>query len=155
MTYRRAVEADAGVIHALLAENAANDGGHFAGTEATLRQFGFGPDPKFRVVLAERGDDVLGLALFFPEYSSWRGGVGAFLQDLYVRPEARGMGLGRGILAAVQSDSSDWDSTFLTLMVHPANAGGRAFYAALGFRRRGEAEYMILEGSGLERLTSP
>ncbi len=155
IVYRRANALDVPILHHLLLENAANDGGHFAGTEASLMQHGFGAEPKFRVMLAERGDETLGLALFFPEYSSWRGSVGAFLQDLYVRPDARGLGLGRGLLVAVQRESADWGSTFLTLMVHPANQNGRGFYAAQGFVLRGEQHWLILEDPALARLMQP
>ena len=155
IVYRRATAQDVPVLHRLLVENAANDGGHFAGTEASLMQHGFGPGPKFRVVLAERDGETLGLALFFAEYSSWRGSVGAFLQDLYVRPDARGLGLGRGLLAAVQRDSADWGGTFLTLMVHPANQNGRGFYAAQGFVLRGEQHWLILEYPASGRMMNP
>lgn len=152
MTYRRAAADDVAVIHALLCENARNDNGVIAGSTDTLLRHGFGSDPKFRVVLAEQADEALGLALFFPEYSSWRGTVGAFVQDLYVRPKARGRGLGRALLAAVQRESADWDSTFLTLMVQHKNKKGQEFYAAQGFTLRANADCLICEGAALNTL---
>jgi len=149
---RLAGPADIPTIHALLLENAAHDGGDLRGTEASLRQYGFGPDPRFRTVLGQTGDQVLGLSLFFPEYSSWRGTVGLFVQDLYVRPAARGRGLGRGLLAASLRAAADWQPTFLTLLAHHHNATGRAFYAAQGFVQRAQADMLVCEGDALARL---
>ena len=85
--YRRASAADIALIHALLVENASNDGGQIEGTRDALLRYGFGPDPLFRTVLAF-DSQPLGLSLFFPEYSSWRGAVGVYVQDLYLRPAA-------------------------------------------------------------------
>ena len=149
---RSAVAADVPAIHALLVENAANDGGVLAGTEATLLRHGFGASPVFRVVLAEQDGDTLGLSLFFPEYSSWRGRVGVFVQDLYVRPVARGQGLGRALLAASVQAAADWEPGFVTLIVQHKNVAARRFYAAQGFVLREKADLLVLEGEGLARL---
>lgn len=151
--YRRAEAADAGLIHALLVENARNDGGEIAGTPDTLLRHGFGAVPLFRAVLAF-ADQPLGLSLFFPEYSSWRGAVGVFVQDLYLRPAARGKGIGRGLLAASLAEAADWQPGFMTLMVQHKNLGAQGFYAALGFTSRAPAEQMILEGAGLDALST-
>lgn len=153
ITYRRALADDVALIHALLVENATNDGGRIAGSPETLLRHGFGPAPLFRAVLAF-GDHPLGLSLFFPEYSSWRGTTGVFIQDLYLRPAARGKGIGRGLLAASLAESADWQPRFLTLMVQRKNANARGFYAALGFGPRDPSDQLILEGEGLAALTA-
>jgi GNAT superfamily N-acetyltransferase len=150
--FRKALAADVATIHALLCENAENDGGSIAGTEESLLQYGFRDDPRFRVVLAERDDTALGLALFFPEYSSWRGTMGVFVQDLYLKPAARGLGLGRGLLAASVNAAADWEPTFVTLMVQHNNADARSFYTAQGFTLREKADVLICEGEALTRL---
>lgn len=62
--------------------------------EATL----FGPRPFAEVVLADDGDEVVGFALFFHNYSTFRGRPGLYLEDLYVIPERRGRGIGRALL---------------------------------------------------------
>lgn len=153
ITFRRALASDVALIHALLVENAINDGGQIAGTTQTLLRYGFGPAPLFRAVLAF-DDQPLGLSLFFPEYSSWRGVMGVFVQDLYLRPAARGKGLGRGLLAASMAEAADWQPQFLTLMVQRKNASAQGFYRALGFGLRAPADQLILEGEGLAALTT-
>jgi GNAT superfamily N-acetyltransferase len=150
--YRRALASDADLIHDLLVENATNEGGQIAGSPETLLRHGFGPVPLFRVVLA-LGDQALGLSLFFPEYSSWRGVMGVFVQDLYLRPSARGRGLGRGLLGASMAEASDWHPQFLTLMVQRKNANAQGFYRALGFILRDASDQLVLEGEGLSALT--
>ena len=100
ITYRPAIAADAPLIHALLSEMAEAEGGSIGGGVAALLRHGFGPEPRFRVLLAQEQAVTLGFCLFLPEYSSWRGAMGVFVQDIYVRPGARGKGLGRGLLAA-------------------------------------------------------
>jgi ribosomal protein S18 acetylase RimI-like enzyme len=143
---------DVPAIHALLVENAENDHGELRGTEDSLRRYGFGPVPQFRAILACEGEDVVGLTLVFPEYSSWRGKVGIFVQDLYLRPQLRGRGLGRAILAETVRACSDWEPAFITLIVHHGNAAAQGFYAAQGFTLRERADLLVLEGDGLDRL---
>lgn len=64
-------------------------------------RFLFGPDPAARVLLDEENDAVTGFALFFPTFSTWLGRPGIWLEELFVRPEARGRGIGKALLAAV------------------------------------------------------
>jgi ribosomal protein S18 acetylase RimI-like enzyme len=92
------------------------------------------------------------MVLYFPEYSTWRGEMGLFVQDVYVAPEGRGTGLGRQLLAGAMADA-DWAPQFLTLMVAHVNTSARAFYDTLGFDLRDEADQLILEGEGLRALT--
>jgi GNAT superfamily N-acetyltransferase len=62
---------------------------------------GFGETPKFRAVIAESDRGVAGYALFFPFYSSFQGHEGLFMDDIYVRPEFRGHGVGEALLAHI------------------------------------------------------
>jgi GNAT superfamily N-acetyltransferase len=152
---RRAGPGDAALIHALLSEMAEGEGGSILGDSASLSRHGFGPEPRFRVMLAEDGGIALGFCLFLPEYSSWRGKMGVFVQDIYLRPMARGMGLGRGLLAAAWAEAQDWEPAFLALMVKRSNEPAIGFYRKLGFDLRDSADPMILEGEGLSALTQP
>lgn len=150
---RLAVVEDVPAIHSMLSEMAAEAGRTAAGTEAALRTHGFGPSPRFRVVLAEVGAQPLGFVLGFPEYSSWRGQTGLYVQDLYVRPEARGAGLARTLLSAAMAAAADWAPTYLTLMVDHRNDAARTWYARQGFVLRERGDLLILDGCALDRLT--
>ena len=72
-------------------------------SEAGLLRDGFGEAPKFRVVMAEWDGQPAGYALFFDYYSSFEGRPGLFLEDIYVRSEYRGKGIGMALLARVAS----------------------------------------------------
>ena len=67
-------------------------------TEEQLRTALFGDSPKLFGHVAEQGGDVVGMALWFLNFSTWRGTHGIYLEDLYVQPGHRGTGLGRELL---------------------------------------------------------
>ena len=152
VTYRSAAVDDAGTIHALLVENAVNDGGMIRGNVASLARYGF-EGGLFRSVLAEEAGRAVGLALVLPEYSSWRGRVGLLVQDLYVIPAMRGRGVGRALLAEALRVCADWEPAFLTLLVQHKNKAAQAFYATQGFVMREQADMLICEGEALVRLS--
>ena len=147
---RPATPADVPLILQFLTDMAAEAGETTGSTEASLLTHGFGPTPRFHGLIAE-SDPPLGMILYFPEYSTWRGELGLFVQDVYVAPAGRGQGLGRKLLAAAMA-AADWQPRFLTLMVAHANRNARAFYAGLGLTLRDEADQLILEGEGLKAL---
>ena len=149
---RRAVREDVGTIHRLLQEMAAELGRTIGGTEAALQLHGFGPDPRYRAVLAQEAEQVVGLVLIYPEFSSWRGEVGLFVQDLYVRPPVRGKGVARALLAAAIDWSSDWAPAFMTLMVDHRNEAAQGWYARQGFTLREKGDLLILERASFGRL---
>lgn len=149
---RRARREDAETLQTLLEEQATHHGERLqAGVEALLRH-GFGDQPLFRALLAEKAGQAVGFALYYPDFSSLRGRAGVMLQDIFVRPAARGTGLGRALLAEVMADAADWEAAFLTLMLDRSNDNARAFYARHGFVVRGDYDLMILEGAGLAAL---
>jgi GNAT superfamily N-acetyltransferase len=67
-------------------------------TEEDLLRDGFGAEPKFRVLIAEWDRGAAGFALYFYHYSTWLGRAGIFLEDLFVKPELRGKGIGKALL---------------------------------------------------------
>lgn len=118
-----------------------------------LRTHGFGAAPLFHAVLAERDARALGLALYFPEFSTLRGRPGVYLQDLYVAPAGRGAGLARELLgAAARHGAEAWGAAYLRLTAHENNSRALAFYARLGFETdAGERPHWI-DGAAFDRL---
>lgn len=147
---RPVTRADVAMLHALLQALSDHDGGGPVGPVETLVAHGFGPRPLFHALLAEDAGQVLGMILFYPDYSTHRGQPGLFVQDFYVLPEARGRGVGRRLLSAAMAHQ-DWGAGYVTLGVDPANRAARAVYDKLGFRPRGY-DFLILDGAGLEAL---
>jgi GNAT superfamily N-acetyltransferase len=106
-------------------------------------------------VAADPGtDEPVAFALWFLNFSTWEGVHGIYLEDLYVRPSARGAGVGRdlmGTLAGICLDRGYRRLDWWVLRWNPA----RDFYAALGARGLDEWVPYRIEGDGLRRLTEP
>ncbi|HEY7159557.1 MAG TPA: GNAT family N-acetyltransferase [Gemmataceae bacterium] len=100
--------------------------------EERLRTHLFGPRPYAEVLLAEEGDTVAGFALFFHNYSTFLGRPGIYLEDLFVRPEHRGRGHGKALLAAVARLAVERDCGRLEWAVLDWNEPALRFYRALG-----------------------
>jgi len=92
-----------------------------------------GDPPSFYGLIAEYEDDAVGLSLFFPSFSSWRGARGVYIQDLYVAPEMRASGLGKRLLIEVLRTAHDkWEAEYLRLAVDENNLGAQKFYERSG-----------------------
>ena len=87
---------------------------------------------------------MTGLVVYFPEFSTWKGRPGVFIQDLYVVPEVRGTGLGRRLLDAVKADAAGWGAVYVKLTVHGEQPGAVAFYKRLGFQTREDELTLVL-----------
>src|SRR5439155_80230 len=70
-------------------------------TEPQLKEALFGAHPAAFALIAEADGTPVGFALWFRNFSTWTGTHGVYLEDLYVRPEARGGGHGKALLAAL------------------------------------------------------
>lgn len=92
----------------------------------------FGRAPVAEVVIAELADDAVGFALFFPNYSTFLGRAGIFLDDLYVRPAARGQGIGRRLVAHVAKLALERGCARVEWAVMRRNRAASDFYRALG-----------------------
>jgi GNAT superfamily N-acetyltransferase len=120
-------------------------------SEEDLRRYGFGPDRRFEALLAFIDGESAGFALFFPDFSTWRGRPGLFLEDLYVREWARGRGVGRRLIArlAALAIERDWPALhFNVLDWNPA----RGFYQRLGIEARSAWVPYGATGAALCRL---
>ena len=100
---RFATAADAATIHGFIQGLAEYEREPDAveATPESLREQLEAPDPPFECLLAERAGEPVGFALFFHNYSTWRGRRGVYLEDLFVPPEHRGRGVGKALLKRV------------------------------------------------------
>ena len=135
MPLRAATEADLGTIIELirgLAEYEREPGAVRLDPEE-LRRHLFGPRPYAEVVLAETGEGAsAGFALFFHNFSTWEGRPGIYLEDLFVRPEFRGHGYGRALLAELARLAVERGCACLEWAVLDWNEPSIQFYRALG-----------------------
>ena len=97
---RPATEQDVPVILNLIRELAEyeREPDAVVATEAGLREVLFGPKPSAEVLLALEEGAPVGFAVYFYNFSTWLGRPGLYLEDLFVRPAARGKGYGRALL---------------------------------------------------------
>ena len=122
-------------------------------TEDDLRRHGFGPEPRFEALLAFFDDEPAGFALFYPDFSTWRGRPGLFLEDLYVREWARGRGVGRRLMTRLAALAVERGWTALNFNVLDWNPA-RGFYRRLGIERRNEWLPHSATGEALRRLAA-
>ena len=100
--------------------------------EARLRESLFGLKPDAEVLLACIGSEPAGFAVFFHNYSTWQGRRGIYLEDLFVRPELRGKGIGKALLQAIAAIARDRDCARVEWSVLDWNQPAIDFYRSLG-----------------------
>ncbi|MEU9046654.1 MULTISPECIES: GNAT family N-acetyltransferase [unclassified Kitasatospora] len=133
---RTAVATDVPVIHAMIRELAEYEkAAHEAvATEEQLREALFGADPAvFGLVAEDEGTgEPVGFALWFRNFSTWRGTHGIYLEDLYVRPEARGGGHGKALLLELARIAVERGYSRVEWSVLDWNQPSIDFYKSLG-----------------------
>ena len=120
-------------------------------TEADLARDGFGATPQFRAVIAEWDGQPAGYALFFGYYSTWIGS-GLYLEDLFVRPDFRGRGIGKALLAHVARTAEQEGRSLLRWEVLHWNQPAIEMYKALGADFLDDWRNVLLMGNGLRKL---
>ena len=123
-------------------------------TEARLRQALFGPRPYAEVVFACQDDEEVGFALFFHNFSTFLALPGIYLEDLFVRPEARGRGVGKRLLVYLAQQARERGCGRLEWAVLDWNESAIGFYRGLGARAMDEWNVFRLTGPALERLAA-
>ncbi len=146
------VSAVVAMVHELADFERAADECHLTSGQLTAALFG--PQPAvFGHVAVDPGDDPVGVALWFLNFSTWEGTHGLYLEDLYVRPAARGLGAGAALLAALAQVCVDRGYRRMDWQVLDWNPAAE-FYRALGatvsagwlpFRVTGEALHRLAE----------
>ncbi len=121
-------------------------------TEDDIRRDGFGPSPKFQCVIAEWDGTPAGFALFFYHYSTWAGRAGIFLEDLFVKPELRGKGIGKELLRYLSQRAVREQCYGLRWQVLDWNKPAIDFYESIGADVRKEWIDARLVGNGLKKL---
>ncbi len=94
----------------------------------------FGPRPYAEAIVAEADGKSVGFALFFPTFSTFRGQPGVYLEDIYVKPEYRGHGIGKALLARIARLAIDRGLGRLEWAVLNWNSPAIGFYRVLGAR---------------------
>ncbi len=120
-------------------------------SEDAMKEHLFGARPYAEVLLAEEGDEVVGFALFFHNYSTFVGKPGIYLEDLFVKPEHRSKGHGRALLTALAKIAVERDCGRMEWSVLNWNEPSIQFYKALGAIAMDEWTVYRLTGDALAR----
>ena len=101
-------------------------------SEADLLRDGFGPNPFYFCLIADSNEAPAGFALYFYNYSTWLGRPGLYLEDLFVLPGFRGLGIGKALLQRVAAIAVEKGCQRLQWEVLDWNTPAIDFYAAMG-----------------------
>ncbi|HEY8616685.1 GNAT family N-acetyltransferase [Phenylobacterium sp.] len=121
-------------------------------TEADIRRDLFGENPRAFCDIAEHEGRAVGFALWFYNYSTFRGRAGIYLEDLFVKPEARGLGAGKALLRRLAQRCVEADLGRLEWAVLDWNAPSIAFYDSLGASAKTDWIVRRLDGEALRAL---
>ena len=119
---------------------------------ADILRDGFGESPKFRTLMAEWDGRPAGFALFFLNYSTWLGRPGLYLEDLFVRPEFRGNGIGKAMLQELARIALAESCYGMKWQVLDWNAPAIDFYEKLGANLQKEWLSVRIMGEPLKAL---
>jgi GNAT superfamily N-acetyltransferase len=120
--------------------------------EAVLGDRLFGARPYAEVLIGEIDGNPQGFALFFHNFSTFEGRPGIYLEDLFVRPDARGSGLGKALLQRLAQLAVERDCARLEWWVLDWNEPSIQFYKVLGARPMDEWTVMRVDGAALTEL---
>jgi GNAT superfamily N-acetyltransferase len=107
-----------------------------------LRRDGFGPDPLYEALIAERHGEPIGFVSFFRGYAGWRGSPMGIVHALYVVPQARGSGAARALMAKVAQIARERGWIRIELFVEEGRPAIR-FYQAIGMRDLQHLHYRL------------
>jgi GNAT superfamily N-acetyltransferase len=148
---REARESDVDQIHQLIRDLAEYERSpeSVSSTPDQVRTALFGPQAAAYALVAEVGGEVVGFALYFLNFSTWTGVHGIYLEDLFVRPEQRGSGLGKALLVALAELAVDRGYARVEWSVLDWNEPSIEFYRRLGAEPMDEWTVYRLTGDAL------
>ncbi|MFZ1904916.1 MAG: GNAT family N-acetyltransferase [Steroidobacteraceae bacterium] len=157
VTVRAATAADMPLVLAFIRELAVYERleHQVVATQADLTTALFGTRPYAEVVFACLDGREVGFALFFHNFSTFLGKPGIYLEDLFVRPESRGRGIGKRLLAWLAALALERGCGRLEWAVLDWNEPSIGFYKGLGAVALDDWMTMRLTGNALERLAGP
>lgn len=100
-------------------------------TPEQLLQDGFGENPLYGFYVAEVGKEMVGMALYYYRYSTWKGKV-LYLEDIYIQPSHRGKGIGEALMQTLQTHAKNQKCQRITFQVLNWNEPAILFYQRLG-----------------------
>jgi GNAT superfamily N-acetyltransferase len=153
---RRATPLDVPIILTFIRELAEYEklADHVVATDDDMYVALFGERPVIEALIATNGDEPVGYALFFPTFSTFLGKPGMYLEDVYVRPAARGLGIGRKLLEHLARITVQRGWGRLEWSVLDWNEPSIAFYKKLGATPMDEWTVFRLAGEDLKTLAS-
>jgi GNAT superfamily N-acetyltransferase len=151
---RPATRADVPLILSLIRELATyeRDADAVVATEEALLRDGFGERPLFQATIAEWSGTPVGFAFWFFAYSTWRGQPTLYLEDLFIRPDARGRGIGKETMRYLARTALDTGCGRFVWQVLDWNEPSIRFYESLGAKVVHEWLTCRLDGEALRAL---
>ena len=155
-TIRPATPADAALIHAFICELAEYEklSHDVTASEADIARSLFCETPRVFCDIAQWNGEAAGFALWFYNFSTFRGRHGIYLEDLFVRPQFRGHGLGKALLANLATRAVREGCARVEWAVLDWNAPSIAFYRSLGALPMDEWTVFRLTGAALAKLAT-
>ena len=153
---RVATEADAPLVFSMICELAEYEKltHQVSATEEQIRATLFGDKPSADVLLAYWDSECAGFALFFPNYSTFLGQPGIYLEDLFVKPHLRGKGIGKALLRRIASMAGERGCGRVEWSVLDWNEPSIQFYRKLGAVPLSDWTQYRLTGEALQRLAA-
>lgn len=154
LSIRRAQKSDQELVFALVCELADYEQlqHEVAATPEDIGTALFAPQPRVFCDIAEWDGEPAGFAVWFLNFSTFRGRHGVYLEDLYVRPACRGHGIGTGLMRAIARHCLDNDYARVEWAVLDWNTPSIGFYEKVGAKLMTEWKLCRLTGPALARF---
>ena len=152
LVIRAAREADATLIFALVCELATYEHlqGEMDATPEAIAAALFAPEPRLYCEIAEWDGEPAGFSVWFLNYSTFRGRHGLYVEDLFVRPQFRGHGIGKALMARLARTCIEQGHGRLEWAVLDWNKPSIAFYQSIGAQVMNEWRICRLSGQALQ-----